>query len=468
MKRPRVNLVAVLLGVLFSILWPWQEVGAIPPFARKYQTACATCHSMFPKLNAFGEAFRLNGYQIPAPGGEEPYIKDKPLPLGAPGWKQLWPQAIWPSDIPGMPPIGIRILTDVQITQDRTKKFSTNFKFPHEIEPLIGGTFGEDIGFFSEIEFEHPNKISLPQAFLKIQDPLANLGLIPERLLNIWFGKFDQNLLPTSFRNFTRPFRVSPLWGDKRLSDLKLTNPKTGATKTFTSGFRLHDKQPGIELNGITLGRIGYAFGLTQGQKDEVTDENNFKDRYYALRFKLGGRGLDGSLPGEELKVAAPPRGAWVDNAIHLEHFGYFGRLPIGNVDDEFTRFGFALRGTFQDLDLSVGYVWGHHKNPWLPSSSEGADYRSAFVNAEYMVFPWLLAGLRWETLRVDRPGNLISKGFTRGSLDQTRLIPGLAFLLRQNIKIVTEYEIFTEHDESTQAGLDKPNNFWIRFDVAF
>lgn len=36
---------------------------AIPAFARKYQTSCARCHTAFPKLNSYGESFKLRGYQ---------------------------------------------------------------------------------------------------------------------------------------------------------------------------------------------------------------------------------------------------------------------------------------------------------------------------------------------------------------------------------------------------------------------
>ena len=42
---------------------------AVPAFARKYQTSCQTCHIVFPKLNAFGEAFRLRGYRMPGETG---------------------------------------------------------------------------------------------------------------------------------------------------------------------------------------------------------------------------------------------------------------------------------------------------------------------------------------------------------------------------------------------------------------
>ena len=467
----KLYLLALAALVLGSALVTWEEAGAIPPFARKYQTSCSTCHVMFPKLNAFGDAYRLNAYQIPAPEGDEPYIKDKPLQIEAPAWKELWPQAIWPGTIPGMPPIGVRFISDFQWTQEETKDFSTNFEFPHEIEVLFGGTFGSDLGFFGQVEFKNPDKVALQQGFMKFQDPLTNLGLpVPERAFNLWVGKLDQNLLP-SYRNFTRVGRVHPLWGNKRLSDLKLTNPVTGASKSFNSGYRSQDFQPGVEVNGILFQRFGYAFGFTQGQKDEVTDKNDHKDFYYTVRMKLWGRGLDGSLPGEGLTIAAPPTGGWVDNSLQIEHFGYFGKFPVQakpRIEDEFDRFGVALRGSYQNLDLAVGYVWGHHDRPWAPASLRGADYRSPFVKAEYMFLPWLMGLLKWEMLEVDRPSDLVAQGFTRGSLDQTRWLPGVAFLIRANVRLVVEGEIFSVHKESEQAGQSKPHNLWVRLDLAF
>jgi hypothetical protein len=36
----------------------------IPAFARKYGLRCSACHTAWPELNAFGQAFRDNGYQL--------------------------------------------------------------------------------------------------------------------------------------------------------------------------------------------------------------------------------------------------------------------------------------------------------------------------------------------------------------------------------------------------------------------
>jgi len=40
------------------------EAARLPLFARRYGVACAQCHAIPPKLNAFGEAFRRGGYSM--------------------------------------------------------------------------------------------------------------------------------------------------------------------------------------------------------------------------------------------------------------------------------------------------------------------------------------------------------------------------------------------------------------------
>lgn len=40
------------------------EVQAIPAFARKYGVTCTMCHSAAPRLNAFGEQFASNGFEM--------------------------------------------------------------------------------------------------------------------------------------------------------------------------------------------------------------------------------------------------------------------------------------------------------------------------------------------------------------------------------------------------------------------
>ena len=60
------------LAALFTIalLASPAPAEAIPAFARKYRTTCATCHAPVPRLNAFGERFAANGFVLAV--GEPP------------------------------------------------------------------------------------------------------------------------------------------------------------------------------------------------------------------------------------------------------------------------------------------------------------------------------------------------------------------------------------------------------------
>src|ERR1041384_3061489 len=98
---------------------------ALPIFARRFETSCMTCHVIIPKLNAFGIAFRNNGFKIPI--NDARLIKMPDVALGAPAWKQLWPKAVWPGAIPGVPPIAIRVLTDVNIRPTTTVRVDIQF-----------------------------------------------------------------------------------------------------------------------------------------------------------------------------------------------------------------------------------------------------------------------------------------------------------------------------------------------------
>ena len=49
---------AAFLTLFMSIVALAPPAFAIPTFARKYATSCQTCHTVYPKLTPFGEAFR--------------------------------------------------------------------------------------------------------------------------------------------------------------------------------------------------------------------------------------------------------------------------------------------------------------------------------------------------------------------------------------------------------------------------
>ena len=58
-------LVAAVVGIVMYF-GATRDARAVPSFARKYQTSCQTCHTVYPVLNPFGEAFRRDGYRFPS------------------------------------------------------------------------------------------------------------------------------------------------------------------------------------------------------------------------------------------------------------------------------------------------------------------------------------------------------------------------------------------------------------------
>src|ERR1700756_2978557 len=95
------------IAAVVAVAAPYSH--AIPPFSRMYGTSCTTCHIDFPKLNDFGKAFKDAGFKFPT--DDENFLKVPPVLLGAPAQKDLFPKAIWPGTIPGVPPIGLRMNT---------------------------------------------------------------------------------------------------------------------------------------------------------------------------------------------------------------------------------------------------------------------------------------------------------------------------------------------------------------------
>ena len=176
---------------------PHRPRHAVPAFARKYQTSCQTCHIVFPKLNAFGEAFRLRGYRMP--GETEDMVKEPPVSLGAPAYKKLWPQAVWPGEISSAVPLAVNIkLADVNtstLNDDGTvTSVKNDLQFPQEVNIFGAGTLGDHVSYLAEVTFgENPDSsvsVELEHAHLQFDSPFG-----PEDLFHFRIGKFAPNLV---------------------------------------------------------------------------------------------------------------------------------------------------------------------------------------------------------------------------------------------------------------------------------
>ena len=109
---------SIVVTLLFVLFVSTPRASAIPAFARRYQTSCTTCHVLPPKLNAFGVAFKNNGYQIPVE--DEKFIKQPDVELGAPAWKKVWPKGVWPGAIADRFPVSAAVELATTVTDRKS------------------------------------------------------------------------------------------------------------------------------------------------------------------------------------------------------------------------------------------------------------------------------------------------------------------------------------------------------------
>jgi len=416
--------VALLLAFTLSLLIALcEDADAIPAFARKYQTSCMTCHATFPKLNAFGETFRRNGYQIPKV--DERYVKEKPVKLGAPAWKEVWPDGVWPATLPGLPPISL--MARSLYRYDEGSQLRHDFTFPDEVELLTAGTIGEDISFFGTIALVDKGGRfgGVERLFLQFDNLLC--GHLSSHLVNLKLGQFEPAFLPLSIHR-------------KLTHTRQLITTVTVGSNEFTLS-----EQRGAEVNGIIRSRMEYAVGVVNGNGtgtgdgSGAFDNNSRKDIYLKVGYKFGGIALDGVgiegggwLPGD-----------WKERSLVADLFGYSGENRIDGAapfSDSFYRYGLNLDLHYGDLNLMGTFVVGSHDNP--DGNGVGKDIISYLVEGDILLYPWLTAIARYEAADVDSEAL------------QDALTIALVALIRANLKLTVEGALHTAGGESDRAFL--------------
>jgi len=398
------------------------DTQAIPAFARKYHTSCSTCHYAYPELNSFGKAFRNNGFRYP--GNQDPEMtKEEPISLGAESYKRVWPDAIWPSSIAGSAPISFQAIGRIHIDKEVQDERSLYFEGPHEIALLVGGTFGNRISYFGEIEYEHESEFGY--AFN------VNYDFVPAFHLKL--GTVGLHASPEHHRINTEHYNV----------DILTTQSGAWAMGDGAGG--------GAEIWGAGNGPGGkggftYALGVGNGQNDEENfDLNKNKDFYGRATYKIGGLGEIGGTEGQSSETSA----FYIDNSIRLGGFFYSGTAISAGEDDKFSVAG-------GDIDWWLGRLNVKAMAMQMKSNYMSTDRTSFayFGEGGFVIFPWLIARARYEFTDADTGDDTIEP--------EKSIIPGLIAMVRANVKCSVEY--MTPLDEARQGD----GRFTLQFGIAF
>ncbi len=477
---------AVFLFLLFS-----RPAQAIPAFARKYQTSCATCHNNYPELNDFGEAFKKNGFKFPK--DDETFVKEPPVMLGAPAYKKLFPKAIYPGDIPGTIPIAFRYSGNFAYNSQQPPAVAaagftprTDLFAPNTFTIIAAGTFGQNISFWIDNDISAAGSGAnggLGDGYLKFND-VGHFLHLPHNALNIRFGQFELDL------PFSQARSIYPSAYDafSEMAVAPVTAASPNLVQTANNPFILGTPQRGIEFGGYgDNGNFTWSAAFVDGTNSSYglassLVARNTKDVYLRVSQRFN---LERDPQSRNDVQAAGPTGPRDHTSIRVGAFYYrgtnelnadgnatFNFTGLGTIQEPFYRVGGDIRFKYRKMELFGVGLYGHDDNHIVDTETPqigpapAVTFAGGFAGSNFWIYPWMIAYMRYDF--VNSPAdfaNGVSEFTTRN-----RYSPGFQLLVRANIKIIGEYQYHWGEPYAGTAGLlfFRPNTFVSGIDFVF
>jgi hypothetical protein len=464
---------------------------AIPAFSRLYGTSCTTCHLDFPKLNDFGKAFKDAGFKFPK--DDESFIKIPPVMLGAPANKELFPHTVWPGAIPGIPPIGLRYNHFFQVVSANRNNFNTQSPTDPATQQFIprtdfqtglfsiftAGNFGSDIAFWVDDDISVSGANSnggLGDGYLKFVN-VSRLFRLPTDSLNVRFGQFELDL----------PFSQARSWNLSGWDIYSQPNIGAAGLQNVNNAFALDNAAQGIEISGghhyrgyqYSLAIVNQNTGQPVGSGVNVspqvafTSDSNFKDIYARFQYRFNLERDPKSRNEIQAAGASGPRDHTYLSLGTLYFYGrsvqrFAGQDTSGNdlvltAREPFYRVGGDFNFNYRAFNCFGQFLYGRDQNllPIMPAGTilptgfqtgSAAHFSGGFLEADYLVYPWMMAIMRWDRVNswadqfngvgADQNNPPPTAYFSPNSSVRNRFTPGIQFLIHANIKTSFEYQI--------------------------
>ena len=448
---------------------------AIPAFARKYKTACATCHNNWPELNDFGRAFKINGFKFPK--DDDQFVKDPPLLLGATAQKEAFPNAIYPGELPILP-IAFRYSGYGTYTSQQPAALAaangyvppSDLFAPNTFTILAAGSFGPSVAFWIDDDLSTGGAGAaggLGDGYIKANDFLGHFMHIPVNDLNIRVGQFELDLPFTQARTINQ--------SDYSIFDEAATAGSAGGT--VNNPFLFADTQRGVEIGGYpNRGYTWWSVAVVDG--GDAGGTVNSKDVYAHVSQRFD---LEKDPEVRKQIQATDQTGVRDHTSIRFDGFAYYGRNELNHTGDlfpglpavvePFYRAGGAFDYKFRNkFELWGLWAHGHDTNKDLNGAGTGyvevtpVTFSGGFVEAEYWFYPWLMATMKYDGVNspTDRI-NGISRHDTRNSFT-----PSLHILVRPNIKLEEQFTYNFEQPVPNSLNYYRANQFLSGVDFVF
>jgi len=415
MRALRIVIAAAMLLALSSL-----PAHAIPAFARKYGTSCTTCHTVFPKLAPFGEAFRRNGFRFP--GVDSDYIKQDSITLRR---STSGDTATLPAQVPLA--VGFNGETIFHPVKDSSGAKADNGASIVGTDAIAeaqiwgAGSFSEKTTFFAEVVASSHGEVEVENAQIHFNDLIG-----PAHAINLRLGRGSSTL--STFGPH------STYLGDALVPATSVTALNGATSDSWNLGGHFN----GLEVTGVLAGRVDYSVGWNAGSNH---DTRTAEDVYGHVGVKFGGMRLDGENGSRKAANADRP---WEETAITLDAFAYHSRSSVtfpGAIagDPEIVQqniantVGGAIRAQWGSLELNSGLYYENHSHAQSDGSS--ATALAQYNELSYVVLPWLVPAVRFEYTRLTPSSACGGGGGACPQVKDARLVPGIALLPYPNLK---------------------------------
>jgi hypothetical protein len=368
---------------------------SIPAFARKYGLRCSACHTAWPELNPFGQAFRDNGYQL-GNDRDSPIFKDYSyFPISA----RITPQ--WHDESTTNQPVD-RIagdsasgLVDRRVTQHGFDLSGMDL--------WTAGTLYKNVSFVLLVSSDALANWHFESAFIRFD----NLAGTP--WFNIKFGRFETDNL-ISEKRFLFLSANGGIYQSYHFVPV-------GDANTFGLG----DNQLGVEVSGHNVGSYTrYSLALYSGNEGNE-NLNAVGSTYdgmgaFSQAFQLKGIGVERTgafvYLGQRATIASTTNGA--ENA------------GSGTGVKPFYRVGLAGDWYAGPIEFLPFYMYASDNaylatstaaNATLPTGARSATWNSAFLESHQYVNSRFVVLERAEIIRMSQQA-LSTTPSTIGDID--------------------------------------------------
>jgi hypothetical protein len=385
--------------------------------------------------------------------------------MGQEEYTKSFPNSVWPDKITEAVPLSVMFNGNVPINfPDSDAKSAAGNVFnwsgiEAEFHLFGAGAFNDSLTYFTQLTFADSGSFDIETAYLLWNDIVG-----PPHLVNVWVGRlFAPQLTSFGLHSDYLTDTVQP-----GVSVAGLYNPSA----SFTLGQGHTD---GVELNGIAGHRFTYALGWVASGAATGLQLPNAEDAYVHVGVKSGGVALDGE--GKYGPNVPDPRKPWAEKSITVDAFAYHGMARLDNGTgtvagvtpatpvlqaDRFNAAGAVIHGQVDSLLVTAGVQFEKHDSPYqgTPATANVAgspfpgvpSYANAtgvvsYGEIDYVVWPWLVPGVRAEYTRLTLDSSAPGVDPRNGSAASlTRFIPGVAMLVRPNIRVVLTGDLETAY----------------------